>query len=287
MTVMKAGPEAGVTVRAYNPQDREQVLALMDADRLPGRPTVSIRMLDDALAGICPDSGEPWGLEGLRTDVMASTDGRIMGVVSFAIRPADEAAVLLWLHCLEEDQAIAGALIGHLLGCCGRRTVYAFDMATALSFAGLPVGRRRGTCRALERAGFSRQETWSYLHHRLDTLRPRPFEVADLTESANPPGWRVRLRERDGTRIGEALVSLPVEGTTVLELMTLQPGRHTLGHILLEQCLAHLADRSVREIVTLRETPPDSEAQHDPVRHLHLQAGFREIDQLHTYTRRP
>ncbi|MFD9622038.1 GNAT family N-acetyltransferase [Streptomyces virginiae] len=218
---------------------------------------------------------------------MASADGRVVGVVSFALRPADEAGVLLWLHCLEEDQAIAGALIDHVLGHCGQRTVYAFDMATALSFAGLPVTSRRGTYKALESAGFTGQEAWSYLHLRLDTLRPRPYAVADLTESVNPAGWRIRLRERDGTRIGEALVSLPVAGATVLEWMTLQPGRHTLGHILLEQCLAHLTDRGVREVVTLRETPSYSETQHDPVRQLYLQAGFHEIDQLHTYTRRP
>ncbi|MCY0932146.1 hypothetical protein OTB20_39485 [Streptomyces sp. H27-H1] len=218
---------------------------------------------------------------------MASTEGRIVGAVSFAVRPADGVGVLLWLHCLAEDQAIAQALIDHTLGHCGRRTVYAFDLATAFSFAGLPVGRRRGTRRALEMAGFTRQEGRRYLHHRLDTLRPRPYTVADLTDSANPPGWRVRLRERDGTRIGEALVSLPVEGTAVLEWMTLRPGRHSLGHVLLEQCLAHLADRSVREVITLLDTSPDSETQHDPVGQLHLQAGFHEIDQLHTFTRRP
>lgn len=273
-------------MRPYSPQDQEQVLELIAASRLPGQPAATPRMLDDALAGP-PDAGEQRRLEGLETDVMTSAEGRVVGAVSSAFRPADGTGVLLWLHSQEDDQVIAHTLIDHTLQRFGRRTLHAFDMATALSFAGLPSRTRRGTCRALETSGFTRQEGWSYLHHRLATLRPRLYAVADLTESTSPPGWRIHLRERDGTRIGEALVTLPVGDTAILEWVTLHPGRHALSHIQLEQCLAHLADRGIREIVTLRTTQPDHETHHDPLRQLHLQAGFHETDQLHTYTRRP
>ncbi|MFK0238533.1 hypothetical protein [Streptomyces vinaceus] len=107
---------------------------------------------------------------------------------------------------------VTASMLGHVVaGCCP-----AFEAPTAISFAGLPVHRRPGTATALEAAGFSRQDGRSYLHHRRDTLHRLPYEVIDITECAEPYGWYVRLREKDGTHVGKAVVSRPVEGTAVM-----------------------------------------------------------------------
>ncbi|MFJ4866840.1 hypothetical protein [Streptomyces sp. NPDC088748] len=143
---------------------------------------------------------------------------------------------------------------------------------------------------ALEASGFSRQDGWSFLHHRLDTLQQLPYEVIDITECASDPyGWYVRLRDKNGTNLGRAVVSRPVEGTAVLEWITLAPEPDGSGHLLLSQYLAHLADRGVHELVVLLDTSADHTdgGSHGPFRELHQQAGFKEIDQLHPYTRRP
>ncbi|MFD4925287.1 hypothetical protein ACFWNE_28785 [Streptomyces goshikiensis] len=107
-------------------------------------------------------------------------------------------------------------------------------------------------------------------------------------QSADLYGWYVRLREKDGTFVGRAVVSQLVEGTAVLEWITLTPRPDGTSHILLQQCPAHVADRGVRELTLVLDTPADH-ADHSwgPVRDLDQQAGFHEIDQLHPYTRRP
>ncbi|MCX4781669.1 hypothetical protein [Streptomyces sp. NBC_01264] len=277
-----------MTVRPYVPQDRERVLELFESDRLPGRPAVTDSMLGHVLAGCCPGDAAASLLEEPRTDVAVDRSGEVVGGIGWAVRAQGSDGLLLWLHCVEDDQMIAGVLVRHMLEQAGRRTVHAFQAPTAISFAGLPVRNRRGTAVALEAAGFSRQDGWSYLHHRLDTLRRLPYEVIDITESADPYGWYVRLREKDGTHVGRAVVSQPVEGTAVLEWITLAPQPDGTGHILLQQCLAHLADRGVRELTLLLDTPADhTDHSWGPVRDLHQHAGFHEIDQLHPYIRRP
>ncbi|MFK0238657.1 GNAT family N-acetyltransferase [Streptomyces vinaceus] len=270
------------------PRDRERVLELIAGDRLPGRPAVTDSMLGHVLAGRCPGDAAVSLLEEPRTDVALHRSGEIVGAIGWAVRAQGGDGLLLWLHCAEDDQMIAGVLVRHMLEQAGRRTVHAFQAPTAISFAGLPVRNRRGTAVTLEAVGFSRQDGWSYLHHRLDTLRRLPYEVIDITESADPYGWYVRLREKDGTFVGRAVVSQPVEGTAVLEWITLTPQPDGTGHILLQHCLAHLADRGVRELTLLLDTPADhTDHSWGPVRDLHRQAGFHEIDQLHPYTRRP
>ncbi|MFG2794347.1 GNAT family N-acetyltransferase [Streptomyces sp. NPDC048419] len=287
MTVLAAGSGKSLTVRAYSALDQVQVLDLVTADRLLGKPAVTARMLDDATAGRCPADPELWaGLEELATDVLVSADGQIVGVVSFAVRARGAEGVLLWMHCREEDQHLAGVLIAHTLSRFGRRTVHAFKATTALSFAGLPVGNRPGTHRALESAGFSRRDGWSYLHHRLDIHRRRPRVVSDITET-DPATWHVHMRDGNGASIGMAVIGRLDDMTAVLEWIALRAGGYNLGHILLEQCLAHLTDRGMRDVITFLEAPAGTECPYSPARELHHQAGFREIDQLHAYTRRP
>ncbi|MFF8848377.1 hypothetical protein ACF08N_38110 [Streptomyces sp. NPDC015127] len=60
-----------------------------------------------------------------------------------------------------------------------------------------------------------------------------------------------------------------------------------LGQLLLEQCLASLADRGVREVTGCLAAPTDDQPHLGAVLDLHTAAGFDEIDQLHAYTRRP
>ncbi|WP_406053855.1 GNAT family N-acetyltransferase [Streptomyces sp. NBC_01077] len=223
----------------------------------------------------------------MRTEVLASAGGQILGAVCWAVRASDGAGMLLWLHCLEDEQPLTRVLIRHATAQLGRRTVHAFAEPTALAPAGLAAGNRPGTRRALEECGFSGTDRWRYLHHRLETRSRWLYAVADLAECPDSQGWHLHLREPDGTRIGEAFTALPVDGTTTLEWVRLAPGQHRLGHILLEQCLAHLADCGVREVTAHLAAPTEDQPYLDAALGLHSAVGFTEIDQLHTYTRRP
>ncbi|MFI8294076.1 GNAT family N-acetyltransferase [Streptomyces sp. NPDC085614] len=286
VTVMGAGTQEAL--RPFRGGDRLAVLDLIGADLLPGRPYPTDAMLDLAVQEAVPGGRRaPGGLEGVRTEVLASAGGQVLGVVCWAVRSSDDAGMLLWLHCLEDEQPLARALVRHVTGRLGRRTVHAFAEPTALAPAGLAVRNRPGTRRALEECGFSGTDRWRYLHHRLETRSGRLYAVADLVECPDAQGWHLRLRERDGTCIGEAFIAWPVDGTTALEWVRLAPGRYRLGHVLLEQCLDHLADRGVREVTAHLAAPGEDRPYLDAALELHTAAGFTEIDQLHTYTRRP
>lgn len=291
MVVMTVDPGAGtgVTLRPFTAVDRGAVLELVNADRLPGRPAVTAAMLDSAAVGRQHDgpTAVPPGLEGLRTEVLLSAGGEVLGAVCHATRVEDGAGVMVWLHCLDDEQALAQALIHRTLVQLGRRTVHAFTESTAMSLVGLPFRNRPGTRRALEASGFSGSDHWRYLHHRLDTLSPRLYVLADLTERPDAPGWYLHLRERDGTCIGQAVIGPPVEDTVMLEWITLAPGRQRLGHILLEQSLTNLADRGIHEVTACLDAPADGQPGRDAILQLHQAAGFVEVDQLHTYSRRP
>ncbi|MFF8848320.1 hypothetical protein ACF08N_37710 [Streptomyces sp. NPDC015127] len=164
----------GVRVRRFDGADRSAVGELVHADLLPGRPAAAPLLL-----GLALQAGA--GLDGACCEVLVSADGAILGAVSYGVRSGDGAGMLLWLHCLEDEQSLAEVLIRHTLAQLGRRTVHAFAGSTVLAPAGLPVRNRLGTRRALEACGFSGTDRWRYLHHRLDTLSPRPYAIADLT----------------------------------------------------------------------------------------------------------
>ncbi|MEU0375161.1 GNAT family N-acetyltransferase [Streptomyces sp. NPDC006283] len=275
MAITAVGTGTGEKVRRFSGEDGAAVLELVRADQLPGRPVVTSAVLQQAL-----------GFEGSRCEVLVSTAGEVLGAASWAVRAGDGAGLVLWLHCREDEQHLAEALIRHVLAQLGRRTVHAYTEPTVLAPAGLPVRNRPGTRRALEACGFSGTEHWRYLHHRLDTLSPRLYAITDLVPSPDAPGWQLHPREREGTRIGEALISAPVAGTTVLEWIPLAPERRHLGRILLEQCLTNLAARGIHHVTTCLDAPDDG-PHREAVLQLHEAVGFTEIDQLRTYTRCP
>ncbi|MFB7867873.1 hypothetical protein [Streptomyces sp. NPDC056069] len=255
------------------------MLQLIDRDRLPGQPAITPAGLSHALR-----AGE--GLESAGCDVLVSADDAVLGAVSYAVPKSDSVGVLLWLHCLEDEQSLAQMLVDHTLTELGRRTVHAYAVPTAMAPAGLPMRNRPGTRRALEACGFSGTDRWRYLHHSLDTLSPRVYAVADLIEHAGG-GWQLFLRERGGIRIGEACISAPIGGAAVLEWVTLAPERRRLGHILLEQCLTKLADRGIDHVTTCLHAPDFDNPHYEAALHLHEAAGFTVADQLHTYVRCP
>ncbi|MFD8197567.1 GNAT family N-acetyltransferase [Streptomyces wuyuanensis] len=272
--------------RQFTDEDSASVLSLIDGDLLPGRPSVTPAVLRLALAGLFPGSRAA-GLERPQTEVLTSHDGQVVGVVSHTTR-GDGTGLLLWLHCLDDDERLAQVLLGHAQMRLGRRTtVHAFTEATLLAPAGLAVRNRPGTRRALEAAGFSGTDRWRYLRHRLATLSPWLFAVVDLSERSDAPGWRLCLQERSGRPIGEVRTGPPIQGSVHIEGITLADSRRFLGHVLLDQCLVNLADRGIREVTTCLEAPSTDRPRSYAVRHLHEAVGFVEIDQLHTYIRRP
>ncbi|MEU9385605.1 hypothetical protein AB0D38_33625, partial [Streptomyces sp. NPDC048279] len=202
-----SGSVSQLSVRSYEAADEQAVLDLIDADRLPGQPSTSAPMLAEALAGRSPVDGSRWAdLDGLVTEVIH--DGvRVLGVVSYAVRPSDEVGLVLWLHCLEEEPALAQALIVRALDRHGSRPVYAFEFASALAHEvrGLPARNRPGTRRALERSGFTARDRWRYFHRLLPTapLGVLSYPVAEMSECAD------LLDDDRVARLGGLLVGQP------------------------------------------------------------------------------
>ncbi|MGP4001192.1 GNAT family N-acetyltransferase [Streptomyces sp. 8N706] len=290
-----------LSARPYTDGDQKAVLALINADRLPGQPETTPGMLTEALAGRSPvDSGWWAELDAPVTDVLQNSGGQVLGVVSYATRPRDGAGLILWLHCLEEDQALTGALIDRVLDRLGRRTVYAFEFASALSLGleGLPVRNRPATRRALEAARFSGEDLWRYIHRRLDqeeaagTGGPRLYPVAEVAPCHERDGWQLTLRDTDGTPAGEATVGRPVDGVGVLWWISTEASRRRrgLGRGLLAQALQVLADHGAREVIAYvdDDAPPgDPERDRTAANRLYDAAGFTEVDRLWSFTRRP
>ncbi|TJZ96483.1 GNAT family N-acetyltransferase [Actinacidiphila oryziradicis] len=288
-----------LSARPYAAGDQDAVLALVEADRLPGQPEATPVMLAEALAGRLPVHGGWWAeLNQPRTDVIHDPSGRVRGVVSYATRPGDGAGLILWLHAEEEARAVAEALVGHALGQLGPRTVYAFEFACALTLGleGLPVCNRPATRRALEAAGFTGRDLWRYIHRGLlgvpNVADARVHRIADVTECADPPGWQLDLRETDGTLVGEATLGRPVDGTGVLWWISTDPAHRGrgLGRRLLRQCFAHLAAEGAREVIAYvdDDAPPGNlERDRLAANRLYDSMGFTELDRLWSFTRRP
>ncbi|GAA4672108.1 hypothetical protein [Amycolatopsis dongchuanensis] len=98
---------AGLAVRPLEAADHHAVLELVNADRLPGQPVATAEMLGEALAGRSPVDSSWWEeLAAPRTAVAATSDGEVVGVVSFSTRSRDGAGVLLWLHAREDRTTI-------------------------------------------------------------------------------------------------------------------------------------------------------------------------------------
>lgn len=295
MGIITIGSVPHLFMRPYLAGDEATVLGLVNADRLPGQPQTTPAMLGEALAGRSPvDSGWWAELDSPRTDVLTIAPGRVVGVVSYATRPSDESGLILWLHCRaenrhEEDRTVAEALIAHALAELGPRPVYAFEFASALTLGleGLPVRHRPVTRTALEAAGFAGRDLWRYIHRRLgDPVSHQVSAFAEVCPSTDPAGWQLTLREADGT----ALIGRPIEGIGVLWWISITPAvrRRGLGRALLGQCLAHLAANGAREVIAYVDddaTPDDTERDRTAANRLYDQAGFTEVDRLHSFLR--
>ncbi|MFE4828887.1 GNAT family N-acetyltransferase [Streptomyces sp. NPDC056672] len=287
----------GLLVRRYEPRDEAAVLALVNADRIAGQPETTAAMLAEALAGRSPvDSGWWAELGSPVTDVLHDASGSILGVLSCAVRPADDVGFVLWLHG-RENSAVVSALIAHALAALGRRTVSAFEFATALSLGleGLPSNHRPATHKALTAAGFTGRDLWRYMHAGLPLtdlppagLHAVPHLVSDCED---PPGKHLEIRD-GGAPAAEATIGRPVDGIGVLWWISVAPTarRRGLGRALLGISLGLLHDLGAREVILFVDD--DAPANHPErsraaANRMYDRAGLVEVDRLFSFTHRP
>lgn len=177
----------GHEVRPATGADWPAVLAVIDADRLPGQPVVTGEMFAEAIEGRSEVDGGFWTeLADLRVDVLADHEQTVLGVVSYATRPArDRAGVILWLHGYEDSGVVAELVEHGLAQLAGCPVVEAFSFATALGLGleALPVRQRSATHNVLRAAGFDGENLWRYMHR----LLPAPeLPHAAAFERASP-----------------------------------------------------------------------------------------------------
>jgi ribosomal protein S18 acetylase RimI-like enzyme len=283
-------------MRPYEAADEGEVLGLINANRIPGQPRVSAAMLASALSGRSPIDSSFWSeLGDIATMIMRDPSDHLLGVISFAIRPRDDAGVILWLYAKDEAEMITRDLIGPALAALGRRTVLAFDFASALTLGleALPARHRATTHRALELAGFVGRDDWRYIHRRLDSAWPiSTSPEVDVFPSSDRAGWELMMRAPDGTLIGEATIGEPVDGIGALWWISIEPAFRGggLGRGLLGQCLSRLVAEGAREVIAFvdDDAPPgDPERDRTPANRLYDSMGFRELDRLWSFTRHP
>ncbi|MFE1443921.1 GNAT family N-acetyltransferase [Streptomyces sp. NPDC058739] len=288
------GPTTGLPVRRYQAGDGAVVLDLVNADRITGQPVTTPEMLAEALAGRSPTDAGWWAeLDAPVTDVIHDAAGRVLGVVSHAVRSSDDTGFILWLHG-SENPVVVGALIEHAIAALGRqRTILAFEFASALSLGleGLPAGHRPATRKALETAGFSGRNLWRYMHAGLP-LAGLPlaahYEVRDCEE---PPGKRLEVRE-GGELLAEATIGRPVAGIGVLWWISVAPAARGrgLGLGLLGSSLDLLQGLGAREaILFVDDDAPadDPERSRAAANRMYDRAGLMQVDRLFSFSRRP
>ncbi|MDF3290122.1 GNAT family N-acetyltransferase [Streptomyces silvisoli] len=282
-----------LAVRAFEERDRELVLDLVNHDRILGQPMVGSEMLNEALSGDSVIDRGWWAeLEAPTTDVVLDSNGRVDGVVSYSVRPSDNAGFVLWMHGREEPQVLA-ALVERALTRLGQRTVYAFEFASALTLGleGLPAGHRPATYRALEAAGFRGRDLWRYMHAQLPlTGLPHVphYEAIDVEE---PPGKRLVVRD-GGELLAEATVGGPVDGIGVLWWISTVPGarRRGLGSALLGSSMDLLEGLGAREVILFVDddaSADDPERSRAAANRMYDRAGLVEIDRLFSFVRQP
>ncbi|MGX8904604.1 GNAT family N-acetyltransferase [Streptomyces netropsis] len=281
-----------VTLRPYRTRDRAAVLALVNADRLPGQPEATPDMLTQALRGESAVDGNWWaGLDPPSVYVATGHADDIVGVISCAVRPKDDTGLILWSHC-REDAAVAEALIAHVLTELSPRPVEAFQFATALTLGleALPVVHRPATRAALEDAGFTGERLWRYMHAGLPrTGLPCAQDVQVVPDPERETSRQLRVR-RGGRTVAEAVVGDPVRGVGVLWWIEVTPearGRG-LGRLLLGSALETLTALGATEVVLYvdDDEPPGGERDRTAANALYDSAGFTEVDQLWSYSRR-
>lgn len=278
---------AGLAVRPLEAADHRAVLELVNADRLPGQPVATVEMLGEALAGRSPVDSSWWEeLAAPRTAVAATSDGEVVGVVSFSTRSRDGAGVLLWLHA-REDRTTVDVLLQHVLAeLREHRVVEAFSFATALGLGleALPVRHRPVTAAALVEAGFVGTNLWRYMGRRLpaDDL-PR---IPEVRIEAPEPDVR-ELAVVDGDRaLAQATVGGPVFGIGVLWWISSEPEARGRGYgrALLGSALQLLTELGASEVILfVDDDEPGGERDRTAANRLYDASGFIEYDRLHSY----
>jgi ribosomal protein S18 acetylase RimI-like enzyme len=282
------------TVRPYDVVDEADVLELMNADPIVGQPQVSAEMLGEAPAGRSKiDRGFWVELGEIRTAVMRDGADRLVGIVSFSVRDKDDVGVILWLDARQQESSYIRTLLAHALAELGRRTVLAFDFASALTIGleVLPVRHRATIRRELERVGFAGEDAWRYIHRSLEIPWPTYGPPsADVVAGEEDDRWVLVLRSREGNVIGEATIGLPADGTGALwwiEIAADHRGRG-FGRRLLSQCFDELAARGAREVLAFVDDDApagDPERDRGPANKLYDSMGFEEVDRLWSFTR--
>jgi ribosomal protein S18 acetylase RimI-like enzyme len=247
---------------------------------------VTLAMLAEALAGRSSvDSGWWAELADLTAEVATTGTGRVVGVVSYAVRPRDGAGVIVWLHG-GEDRGVVDALLDHVLSRLVGRPVEAFSFATALGLGmeALPIRHRPVTAAALTDRGFLGTDLWRYMCADLPvTGLPR----TSYTTSSD--GDRLSLTVRDGeTLFGEATVGPPVQGIGVLWWISVEPAARGrgLGKALLGSALDLLSGLGANQVILyVDDDEPDGERDRTAANRLYERAGFIEVDRLLSYRR--
>ncbi|GGO98177.1 GNAT family N-acetyltransferase [Wenjunlia tyrosinilytica] len=279
----------GVRLRPFTGADAAAVLALVNADRLPGQPLADAAGLSDALRGRSRMDAALWRqLRRPVTAVAVDGAGAVVGVVSYAVRPVDGTGVILWLHCRERS-AVAGALVAHAvaaLGGCGRLEAFQFATPLGVGLEGLAVGHRPVTRAVLEGAGFVGEDLWRYMRAGLPVAGLARAEGVRV-KRAGRGSWRLTVREGRAV-VAEASVDV-VGGIGVVRWLGVEPAARGrgLGRGVLGSALGLLAERGAGEVILYvdDDAPPGDERDRTAAKRLYESVGFVEVDRLHSYTR--
>jgi ribosomal protein S18 acetylase RimI-like enzyme len=280
-----AEPGRKFAMRSVDADDTAAILALVDADWLPGQPRVTADMLHDAQAGRSSVDSGWWEELAIVSTVAATgpTEG-VVGVVSYATRPRDEAGVILWLHGGEDDAVVSALLEEALSQLAHTKTVEAFSFATALGLGleALPLRHRPATHRALLTRGFISTDLWRYMRADLP-VTGLPTVTCDVSTDGDR---RTLTVVNDGHAVAEATIGLPVQGIGVLWWITVEPAARGrgLGKAVLGSALAELARLGTVEVILyVDDDEPGGERDRTAANRLYEQVGFVEVDRLVSY----
>ncbi|MGW2896750.1 GNAT family N-acetyltransferase [Streptomyces sp. NPDC001212] len=284
---LSRNPKTAPTVRPYYPQDEPGVRELIDADRLPGQPHCTPEKLAAARHGPVPFPLAGWTVPTRpRISVLADADDRPYGIIAYLSWTDVRTGLICWVHAHEDPPALH-ALIGHALAALTDCTwIEAFVTAPPgpLGPGGLPCTRRGATHDTLMQTGFTGRCQGCYLHCVLPAEPPPAKLVADVFPCDYPPGHRLIIREA-AEPVAEAVVSVEPDRTaTVYWIETLPTRRHRgLGHKLLSQALALLAEQGATEVALVLDDAQQSASESRAATRLFRSFGFTLVDQLWTY----
>jgi ribosomal protein S18 acetylase RimI-like enzyme len=268
-----------LSVRPYTVSDRKAVLALMEADRLPGRPAATPGNIH------WPPSGP--GQDPAETVVLLHGHDQLTGAARLGVRAADSAGMLWWLHADEDCDALT-ALISFARARLGaRRVLRAFTepAGTPAGANGLPVRHRPATAHALAAAGFTAVAAHHFFRRPIVVACQRlpSYPLATISETTDPPGWRLVITDADGTALATAVMYRPATGVAVLSRVAVHPDHRSrsIGGHLLNQCIHHAAAHGCGDITAITAEDDTAAAR------LLTGHGFILTDTLTAYHRRP